>query len=119
MPFHDDDAAVQITTAVKRVLRDLLSPDSVWWQEEHLMHAPLFHATVQEVRSRGPHPTQQQRALTLSTAAECGSDNSLPASTVPGRVAQLWAHNACVRWVQQQCHRPDACRLSSPLHCTV
>lgn len=59
MPFHDDDAAVQITTAVKRVLRDLLSPDSVWWQEEHLMHAPLFHATVQEVRSAGGD-TQQQ-----------------------------------------------------------
>lgn len=47
--MHDSDAAVQITTAVKRALRELLSADSVWWQDEHLMHAPLFHATVMEV----------------------------------------------------------------------
>jgi hypothetical protein len=49
LPFHDDDVAVQISGAVKRALGDLLSPDSVWWQEEHNMNAPLFHATVQEV----------------------------------------------------------------------
>jgi hypothetical protein len=52
LPLHDSDAAVQITTAVKRALHELLSPDSVWWQDEHLMHAPLFHATIVEVRHR-------------------------------------------------------------------
>jgi hypothetical protein len=61
LPFHDDDAAVQISSAVKRVLRDLLSPDSVWWQEEHNMNAPLFHATVQEVRAQSVLQQLQQQ----------------------------------------------------------
>lgn len=53
LPLHDDDAAVQITTAIKKALKNIVSDDSVWWQEEHLMHAPLMHATVQEVRKGG------------------------------------------------------------------
>jgi hypothetical protein len=55
--MHDDDA-VTITTAVKKVLHNVLSPDSVWWQEEHLMHAPVFHATVQEVKGSATQASQ-------------------------------------------------------------
>lgn len=51
LPMHDDDTAVQITSAIKKALHKVLSEDSVWWQEDHLMHAPLWHATVQEVRA--------------------------------------------------------------------
>lgn len=51
LPMHDEEA-VTISTAVKKALHNLLSPDSVWWQEEHLMHAPVFHATVQEVKGK-------------------------------------------------------------------
>lgn len=60
LPLHDSDAAVQITTAAKRALHELLSPDSVWWQDEHLMHAPLFHATI--VESPAPSTLDQLHA---------------------------------------------------------
>jgi hypothetical protein len=79
LPMHDDEA-VTITTAVKKALHNVLSPDSVWWQEEHLMHAPVFHATVQEVKGSATQASQVlagQLPLLLACSV-CQSAGSCP-----------------------------------------
>lgn len=110
LPMHDSDAAVQITTALKRKLHEIVSPDSVWWQEEHLMHAPLVHATVQEVRADNNTPTTPTAA-----GAAAAQQHSVAAQ------ASL-AHATNTRMQQQECtHKaiPQLCfpslRLSA--HC--
>lgn len=82
LPMHDDEA-VTISTAVKKALHNLLSPDSVWWQEEHLMHAPIFHATVQEVK--GTEGTASQASHVLC-ALHGARDHGVGCS------CKLWLH---------------------------
>eukprot|EP00879_Flechtneria_rotunda_P030028 GHRR01032536.1.p1 GENE.GHRR01032536.1~~GHRR01032536.1.p1 ORF type:complete len:141 (-),score=30.25 GHRR01032536.1:107-529(-) len=49
LPLLDHEAAMMIHTSVRHALHSLLTEDSIWWQDELLMHATLYHASTHAV----------------------------------------------------------------------
>jgi hypothetical protein len=49
LPLLDHEAALQLHSAVRHALQLLLAEDSVWYQDETVMHATLYHASTHGV----------------------------------------------------------------------
>jgi hypothetical protein len=55
LPLLDHEAAMQLHAAVRHALQQVVADDSVWYQDDTIMHATLYHASthgVSETRGR-------------------------------------------------------------------
>jgi hypothetical protein len=44
LPLLDHEAAMQLHAAVRHALQQVVADDSVWYQDDTIMHATLYHA---------------------------------------------------------------------------
>jgi hypothetical protein len=54
LPLLDQEAAQQLHSAVRKQLQELMSEDSIWWQDPTMLHATLYHASDYLVNDRAP-----------------------------------------------------------------
>lgn len=52
LPLLDHEAALQLHSAVRHALQQVVSDDSLWYQDENIMHATLYHASTHGVGNR-------------------------------------------------------------------
>eukprot|EP00879_Flechtneria_rotunda_P021896 GHRR01023091.1.p1 GENE.GHRR01023091.1~~GHRR01023091.1.p1 ORF type:complete len:367 (+),score=82.02 GHRR01023091.1:3052-4152(+) len=72
LPLLDHEAAMMIHTSVRHALHSLLTEDSIWWQDELLMHATLYHASTHAapVPMAGPSEVLQEVSAVTSAMQE-------------------------------------------------
>lgn len=49
LPLLQHEAALQLHTAVRHALQQLLADESIWYQDPTLMHATIYHASDYKV----------------------------------------------------------------------
>jgi hypothetical protein len=49
LPLLDHEAAMQLHSAVRHALQQVVAEDSVWYQDDSVMHATLYHASTHGV----------------------------------------------------------------------
>lgn len=61
LPLLQHEAALQLHTAVRHALQQLLADESIWYQDPTMMHATIYHASDYKVRHASDYQLRQNQ----------------------------------------------------------